>query len=254
MEKVDEMQLKTVLMKDRMDLFEAQNKIVVKVWPKFMLNDTVSNKYFFRLYEDFPEYQYLLMQGEEIVGSGNSLPLFWDKKPKDLPDEGWDWALIKGFEDKEKDINTNVLCAISITINPKYQRKGISSEMVKAMLKIGKVHNLESLILPARPTLKKNYPLIPMKKYIHWVREDGTPFDPWLRVHTRLGAEIIKVCPKAMKIAGSISDWKNWTGMNFPYSGKYIIPEALQPIEFDVERDIGIYFDPNVWTIHRLKN
>lgn len=248
------MQLKTVLMKDRMDLFEAQDEIVINVWPEFMLNDSVANIYFFRLYEDFSEYQYLLMQGEEIVGTGNSVPFSWHKKLEDLPDEGWDWALIKGFKDKEKDIEANVLCGISITINPKYQRKGISSEMVKAMLKIGKEHNLKSLILPARPTLKKDYPLIPMKKYIHWIREDGLPFDPWLRIHTRLGGEIIKVCPKAMKIVGSISDWKNWTGMNFPNSGKYIIPGALQPVDFDVERDLGIYIEPNVWMIHRLKN
>ena len=105
--------------------------------------------------------------------------------------------------------------------------------MIKSMVRIGKKSNLESLIIPVRPTLKKDYPLVDMKRYITWDREDGLPFDPWLRVHARLGGEIVKVCSKAMRISGKISDWEGWTGMKFPVSGEYIIPGALNPVNFD---------------------
>ncbi len=246
------MNYKVVTTLERPDLIERGDEIVVAVWPEFMLNDAVANEWFFQLYNDFPEFQYWLLDGEEIVGIWNSIPLFWNDKLENLPEEGWDWALEKGFKDKEKDIKPNLLCALSITVNPKYQGKGISTEMVKVMVKIGGKHKLESLIVPVRPTLKKDYPLTDIKQYITWKREDGQLFDPWLRIHEKIGGEIIKVCSKAMNIRGSIQDWKSWTGLDFPQSGSYEIDGALKLVEIDLENDDGIYIEPNVWMMHKI--
>ncbi len=246
------MNYKVVTTLERPDLIERGDEIVVAVWPEFMLNDAVANEWFFQLYNDFPEFQYWLLDGEEIVGIWNSIPLFWNDKLENLPEEGWDWALEKGFKDKEKDIKPNLLCALSITVNPKYQGKGISTEMVKVMVKIGGKHKLESLIIPVRPTLKKDYPLTDIKQYITWKREDGQLFDPWLRIHEKIGGEIIKVCSKAMNIRGSIQDWKSWTGLDFPQSGSYEIDGALKLVEIDLENDDGIYIEPNVWMMHKI--
>ncbi|MCK4312076.1 MAG: GNAT family N-acetyltransferase [Candidatus Cloacimonetes bacterium] len=246
------MNYKLVTTIERTDLIEKGDEIVIDVWPEFILNDAVANEWFFQLYEKFPEFQYWLLDGEEIVGIGNSIPLFWNDKLENLPEEGWDWALEKGFRDKEKNLHTNLLCALSITVNPKYQGKGISTEMIISMVQIGKKHKLESLIIPVRPTLKKDYPLTVIEQYITWKREGGQLFDPWLRVHEKLGGKIIKVCSKAMKISGTISDWENWTGMKFLESGKYIIPGALEPVKMDVEKNMGIYIEPNVWVEYKL--
>ena len=247
------MKYKLVTTIERKDLIEKGDKIVVQVWPEFILHDAVANEYFFQLYEVFPEFQYWLLDGEEIVGIGNSIPILWKDKLIELPEEGWDWALEKGFSDKEKDRIPNILCAMSITINPKYQGKGVSKEMINAMVRIGKNFHLDYLVVPVRPTLKKDYPLVDMKRYINWNRDDGLPFDPWLRVHARLGGEIVKVCSKAMRISGKISDWEGWTGMKFPVSGEYIIPGALKPVNFDKEKDEGLYVEPNVWVVHRFE-
>ena len=246
------MNYKLVTTKERPDLIRAGDNIVEAVWSEFMLHDAVANKWFFQLYDDFPEFQYWLLDGEDIVGIGNSIPLFWNDKLENLPEEGWDWAIVKGFKDKEKNIKPNLLCALSITINPKYQGKGISTKMVRSMVQIGREKKLETLIIPVRPTLKKDYPQTDIKQYITWKREDGQLFDPWLRVHEKLGGEIIKVCSKAMKISGTISDWENWTGMKFPESGKYNIPGALNSVDFDIKKDVGIYIEPNVWVEHKL--
>ena len=124
--------------------------------------------------------------------------------------------------------------------------------MIRSMVQIGKKHKLKSLIIPVRPTLKKDYPLTDIKQYITWKREDGQLFDPWLRVHENLGGKIIKVCSKAMRISGTISDWKNWTGMKFPESGKYEIDGALNRVVINLDRDEGIYIEPNVWVEHIL--
>ena len=246
------MDIKFVTTLNRSDLIEKGDEIVVQVWPEFMLNDAVANEYFFQLYTAFPEYQYWLLDEEEIVGIGDSIPICWNDELEYLPDEGWDWALRKGFDDLKAGIKPNLLCALSITINPKFQGKGLSSEMVKSMVQIGKNCNLDSLIVPVRPSQKKQYPELSMDDYIVQRRDDGFLADAWLRVHEKLGGKIIKVCFKAMDIRGSVQDWKSWTGLDFPQSGSYTINGALKPIEINLERDEGIYIEPNVWVVHEL--
>ena len=51
-------------------------------------------------------------------------------------------------------------------------------------------------------------------------------------------------------VAGTVSEWEEWTGMRFPESGPYVVPGALQPVSMDLERDEGRYEDPNVWMRH----
>ena len=85
---------------------------------------------------------------------------------------------------------------------------------------------------------------------MQWTQPDGSPFDPWLRTHWRLGARIVKVADPSMLIENTIAEWEAWTQMRFPESGRYIVPGALNPIEIDVEADRGRYIEPNVWMQH----
>ena len=55
-----------------------------------------------------------------------------------------------------------------------------------------------------------------------------------------------------MRVEGSVSDWESWTGMRFPETGHYVVPGALVPVAIDVERDTGLYLEPNVWMVHTL--
>jgi hypothetical protein len=55
-----------------------------------------------------------------------------------------------------------------------------------------------------------------------------------------------------MRIPGTIADWEKWTGMHFPSSGEYIIPGALTPVKMDIEADLGLYIEPNVWMHHKV--
>jgi hypothetical protein len=104
-----------------------------------------------------------------------------------------------------------------------------------------------------RPNQKALYPLTPIANYIDWQTADGRPFDAWLRVHARLGGEIIKVCERSMVIRGSREEWAAWTGLSFPESGVYIVPGALHPVDFDLKRGEGVYVEANVWVAHRLE-
>ena len=69
-------------------------------------------------------------------------------------------------------------------------------------------------------------------------------------MHVRLGAKIIKPCHEAMTVRGTRAEWEQWAQMKFPQSGLYNIPGALNPISMDIEKDEGIYVEPNVWLLH----
>ena len=128
----------------------------------------------------------------------------------------------------------------------------MSTFMVKAMRGIANSKGFENLVAPVRPNQKSQYPLTSIDDYIQWKNEEGMPFDAWLRVHARLGARILKPCHEAMTIRGSRADWETWTGLKFPQSGQYHIPGALNPMEMDIEKDEGVYVEPNVWMVHPL--
>lgn len=53
-----------------------------------------------------------------------------------------------------------------------------------------------------------------------------------------------------MKVTGSVVEWEKWAGMRFPESGEYVVEGALVPVSMDIERDVGVYVEPNVWMRH----
>jgi hypothetical protein len=239
---------------ERPELIDGGKRITNAAWPEFMQHDVVSRRHWNDLYHAYPEFQFALTESDtdQVIAVGNSLPLMWNGSLHDLPDEGWDWALARGFDDQMYGRIANMQCALSIVVAQEYRGKSISTEMVKQMKSIGADHGLKTLVAPIRPSLKKCYPLMSMEHYINWRLDSGSTFDPWMRVHARLGAAIIKVCNHSMRIVGSIADWERWTGIQFPESGKYIVPEALNPVEIDIAIDQGSYVEPNVWMCHSL--
>jgi len=233
---------------------DLTNEIAEASWPEFMLQDPVAAENWHELYERFGGFQFALMDTEanRMAAMGNSLPFHWDHPIEELPEGGWDWVFLKAIEDHKNGVEPNIQSAIQIAIHPDYQGQGLSSKMAQNMRGIGKSKGFKNLVAPVRPSQKSQYPLISIEDYITWTNDEGLPFDAWLRVHARLGAKIIKPCHEAMKISGTIASWAEWTGMKFPQSGTYIIPGALNPMGMDVEKDKGIYVEPNVWMTHQL--
>jgi hypothetical protein len=124
--------------------------------------------------------------------------------------------------------------------------------MLGAMHAAGRAAGYRAVIACVRPTEKHRYPLTPIERYAEWTRPDGLPFDPWIRLHVRLGGRIVRAAPHSMRIRGSVADWEGWTGLSFPDSGPYVVPTATSPVTIDRERDEGVYFDENVWVVHDL--
>ena len=216
-----------------------------------MLHDPAA-QHLYSCYEKFPDYQFVLVasENEEVVCIANSIPLRWEGELEDLPDDGWDWALIKGIDDLAQGRAPNLLCALQIVVFGDNRGKGISTHGVRTMKAIGHEHGLKGLIAPVRPNRKSDFPDMPIDDYIKLADSAGLPQDPWMRVHARVGARIIKPCPTAMRITGTVAEWEKWTGMSFPQSGDYVVPGALVRVQIDRENDIGTYVEPNVWMWH----
>jgi len=223
-------------------------------WPEFMLHDQVANELWHELLDRFPEYQLALydMENKRVAAMGNSFPLRWKESLENLPEGGWDWAFVKAVQDHKQGVSPNYHCAIQVVIHPDYRGHRLSAQMIEAVRAVTKAKCLRSLIIPVRPSEKSKYPLISIADYITWKNEEGLPLDAWLRVYARLGGKIIKTCHESKTIRGTRTKWEQWTGLKFPQSGEYVIPEALVPIQMNIEKNEGVYSEPNIWMVHEI--
>ena len=219
-------------------------------FPEFMHHDAAVNRYWNDLFTALSAFQIAVCAGEDgIVAAGHCIPVFWDETPEGLP-AGLDEVLERGMENLVQGRAPTVGSALLAIVPQAYRGRGLSGVVLRAMKNVAAVHGLLALIAPVRPTLKDRYPLTPMERYVSWEQAEGLPFDPWLRVHRRLGARFLRVAPESMVITGTVPEWEEWTGMRFPESGDYVVPGALQPVVMDLERDLGTYREPNVWMLH----
>jgi len=231
---------------------QAQGEDFLSQWPTFMFHDPVADEHYPIMYERCPEFQFSIIDDAgSLLANGNSIPVAWDGTLEHLP-TGWDEALVRGSVGVQDGAAPTALCALQATVSSRCGGRGLGSSLVNAMKLLAQAARLESLIAPVRPSLKAEYPLIPIDDYVTWRRSDGLFFDPWLRVHERLGASVLAIALESMKIPGSRTDWETWTGLNFSTSGEYIVDGALAPIVFDADADLGVYIEPNVWMLHRL--
>lgn len=236
----------------RPDLMEPAGDLAERGWPEFLLHSPVLDEYFYALNRFFPDYQFALIDPatDKLLAFGNCMPLHWDQPLEQLPEGGVEWALIKSVEDYQAGITPNLVSALQIVIEPDLRGSGLAGPMVQRMINIVHDHSIRHLVAPLRPNLKPVYPLTPIERYIRWTRSDGFAFDPWIRVHQRLGARVLSICERSMYIPGTVAQWEEWTEMAFPESGEYVIPGALVPITIDCEADHGEYVEPNVWCVH----
>ncbi len=241
-----------VTIAERPDLRAQLPEIEAQVWPAFMLESAVASRYWERLFAELGDYQTVFVDDTgAVIAAGMTIPFFWGGDAGTLP-EGWDAVLELGFMQLDSGVARNAISALSAVIRPGYQGQGISTEIVRAMRRIGVERGFHSLVAPVRPTLKSLYPLIPIEQYMQWKRPDGLPYDPWMRVHARLGAEVMAPAPRSMYISGTVDEWEQWTALHMPVSGEYVAAGALQPITIDREANRGVYYDPNVWMRHVL--
>jgi hypothetical protein len=240
--------MKVATVAERPDLVEPGWQVTRDVIPEYNNHGDVLNRYWGRLTEERPEFQFhVVSDGDEILARARSIPVRWDGSVDDLP-AGIDGVIARGFDEG----GANVLCALVIMVPRPLQGRRLSPFAVQAMAELARRQGLEALIAPVRPSWKERYPLVPIERYAGWRRADGLLFDPWMRVHERLGATVLKPEPRSLRISGTVGEWEEWTGMTFPDGGEYWFPGGLATMKIDRESDRGSYWEPNVWMEHAL--
>lgn len=237
---------------ERPELRSSMGDHNVAVWPAFMLESEVANRLWGLLFERWPEYQLVLLDADDaVLAAYNAAPLAWDRTDAGLP-AGWDDQFERSAADLAAGVAPTALGALQIVVAPDRQGGGLAGVMLSAMRANARAEGLAAVIACVRPTWKPRYPLTPIDRYAAWTRDDGLPFDPWIRIHVRAGGRIGASSPRSMTITGTVADWESWTGMAFPESGTYVIPGGCEPLSIDREADLGTYHDSNVWIVHDL--
>jgi hypothetical protein len=240
-----------ITLADRPDLRTEFDAIQASAWSTFITHDAMGTRYWQQLLALLPQYQFGMLQSDgTLVAVGYCVPVQWAGDVRQLPDRGWDWALENGVNLAVQGGEATMLCALSISVMPAFRNQQLSYKMLAFMKALGKANGFSQLIAPVRPSLKKAYPITNILQYIQWVTEKGEPFDPWVRVHTRVGGKIVKLCKQSMVVNGTIAQWESWTGMRFPDSGSYVIPEGLEPLHINAQTQHGSYAETNVWIQH----
>jgi GNAT superfamily N-acetyltransferase len=236
--------LRTFTYAERPDL-AARTGEIKDTLAEFMGHGEIALRHWGKLRVELPELQLILWDEERdvVVGHARTMPT---READGLPG-GIDDMLESWFGDGARP-EPDVLSALVAVVDREHRREGLSRLLVEAMRDLAGRAGYSSLIAPVRPTWKDRYPLIRLERYAWWTREDGLPFDPWLRVHARLGAELLEVCPASMRIEGTAEEWESWAGMAFPDDGDYAVPGALTPVRFS--NGCGVYVEPNVWMRH----
>ncbi|MGW5614973.1 N-acetyltransferase [Streptomyces sp. NPDC003877] len=246
------MQLKTSSLADRPEMLDRVVGMA-DTWPEFVIQDLVGAAHFPRIAAELPEYV-LFAEDErgEVVANAYSVPFALAAEGRgELPANGWDTVLVWAFSDL-RGVRPDTVSAISISVAPRAQGRGLSGIMVSALRDNARARGFGEVVAPVRPNAKHLEPHTPIEEYAHRVRPDGLPQDPWLRVHARAGATIDSVAPASMTVAAPLADWRRWTGLPFDTTGDIEVPGALVPVRCEVERGYAVYVEPNVWMRHAL--
>lgn len=215
------------------------------VWPEYNQQGNLTSRYFGQLVPRFAHLQILFVdqRSQQVVARGRTIPFRWDGTLEDLP-AGIDAVGLRGADDQGR---PTALSALAAEVAPDQQ--GHRSERANRPGDGRRRPGCRPcpLVAPIRPSWKDRYPLIPIDRYAAWRRPDGLPFDPWLRLHHRMGGRVLRSEPRSMHIEVPVADWEAWTMMTFPNDGSYVFPGGLAPLT--IAGGVGDYWEPNIWVL-----
>ncbi|MHA4777081.1 N-acetyltransferase [Streptomyces sp. MSC1_001] len=225
------------------------------LWPEFMMYDPVGWANIGQIVRQLPEYVLVATDADgKVVARGFSVPFRLDMDGRrELPARGWDEVLLWAFSDLKHGREADTVSAIEITVDTTALGRGVSNRMLAAMRANVAARGFAELVAPVRPNGKHLEADASIHEYAFRTREaDGLPHDPWLRVHVRAGGVIEAVAPASMTVAGSVGQWREWTGLPFDTDGPVEVEGALVPVHCEAARGYAVYVEPNVWVRHRL--
>lgn len=182
-----------------------------------------------------------------IVASADGCRMHWDGDPAGLPGGGW-MEVLERAPDALAD-GAPWGCALGTSILPEAQGHALSGRMLIGLVERARAAGLRGLLAPARPTARARMPELPIADYAGVRLADGRHFDPWLRVHERIGGTIIGTCSPSMRVSAPHADWERWLGEPLPERGRLLIGGAIGYLE--LRGGVGTLTEDSVWVLHR---
>ncbi|MEU6077704.1 hypothetical protein [Micromonospora sp. NPDC047074] len=230
---------------------DQMDRLFAGGWPAFITADRQAARHLGRVREVFADLELVLLDGDgDLVAAGWAVPIRWDGDPAHLP-EGYTDSLRRAVTGHDHGEAPDTLVVMAAQVRSDLRGQGLAGDLLTALRSVAGQRGWSRVVAPVRPTLKARYPLTPIERFAAWKREDDSPLDPWLRTHWRLGARLIAMAPRSQTMTGTVAEWQQWTGMVFPDSGDYVIPDGLSLLRVDRDLDRGTYTEPNVWVQHR---
>ena len=234
----------------RPDIRRAADALVAANLPVFVTWESPGNWRWHRIYDLFPEYQIAAVDSRgSVIAAAQSVPVAWDGDASTLPG-GYDDVLVAATTAGSL-ASPSALCLVSISVREDRRGRGLAHTMVEEIKARAEHAGHHAVIAPLRPTRKAEYPLIPMATYAAWTTPSGDAFDPWLRIHVGMGAEVMGIAEESLVIAQPRSRWEKVTGREMSIPGGYPVEGALVPIEIDAQ-GVGTYREPNIWVRHAI--
>lgn len=230
---------------------EQLDALFAEGFPEFILADREAEALIGAVRESFAALHIALVDAVETpVAAGWGVPIRWDGDVADLP-SGYTDSLRRALALRADGGQPDTLVICAGVVHPEHKGTGTATSLISALVDLAGREGLSRVIAPLRPTWKHRYPLTEISDYVAWLRADGLPFDPWLRLHVRMGARILTVAPRSQTMTGTVAEWESWTDLPLPVTGRYVIPDGLSLLQIDREHDRGEYVEPNVWVRHR---
>lgn len=233
---------------------EHMQALFAEGFPEFIVADREVEKYIARIRERFTHLDLMLVDEHEVpVATGWGVPIAWSGTTEDLP-ATFAQILSRALDVHDTNGEANTLVIGGAVVHPGSKGSGAASELLNALRRLARQYGLSRVLAPVRPTRKHFYPLTSMDEYVSWVRDDGLPLDPWLRLHVRLGGRILAVAPHAQTMTGTVAQWETWVNMRLPASGEYVISQGMSLLHIDLASDLGTYVEDNVWVHHESES
>jgi GNAT superfamily N-acetyltransferase len=237
------------------EMGEESGVIARKVWPPYLAEDSDLPQPGLTFEVDLAEFQrrfpaWGLRDSEtgRLLGYLNAVLLAYDVDVPGLPEEGWQFAI----EAAARGGTPNTMCLVVANVDPGEQRRGLATLLLEKAKQEARRLGLACVIAPVRPSRRHEKPGLSFEEYVLLRRDDGLPWDPWLRAHARAGAEQRNICPRSAVVTASVAKWTAWTGQDYPRSGSYPLEGGLAPLTVDLGTGVGTYVEPNVWFRYRL--
>jgi hypothetical protein len=232
----------------RPDLRGAADALVSTSLPAFVTWASPGNWRWHLLYADCPRHQVAALDAAgRLVAVVHSAPIDWDGEVSTLP-RGYDDALVRATGDTRPS-RPSTACLLSVCVSKAVRGRGLVQALILEMKRRAESEGFRAVIAPLRPTHKAAYPFVPMADYVEWKTPAGEPFDPWLRTHVAMGAEILGIADRSLVVTQPRARWEQVAQRDLSAPGRHSIEGALVPIEVD-ERGMGTYAEPNVWICH----